>query len=176
MENYNQKIVALVLNVRKPVNIPVLQIELIEFLKKFDSDDKVYIYNNSGNSYSKSSKAVAELSRYDFEGSLPLYDLMRDAISALDFETGLDKILFIFNDSPFDPFQVSKMLRIAAKSECKLSFFEIGSPAEVESFRTVPGLHPPNLGKAAELEGFQIISTPAGLSETLYGLYKDGGI
>lgn len=175
MENYNQKIVALVLNVKKPVNIICLQKELIEFLKKFESDDRVYIYNNSGMSFSKGSKAIAELARYDFDGMLPLYDLMRDAISALEFESSLDKILIVFNDAEADQFQVNKMLRrVKTMVDAKTYFFEIGTPSEIESRRKNADTY--NLEKAAEMEGFQMVEDLTGLAQKLNEIYKDGGI
>lgn len=172
MENYNQKVLAFVLNLKHSKNIANLKTELITFLKKFESDDKVYIYNNTGISFEKSSNAVAELARYDFEASLPLYDLIRDAVAALEFEASLTKILVVINDTPYDNYQVSKLIRIAKNAECEVYFFEVGKPEEVESYRKLPEATDYNLNKAVEKEGFKILADLTDLASKLENLYK----
>ncbi len=154
--NYNQKIIAFALNLKQSKNVNVFKTEMIEFLKKFESDDRIYIYNNSGDSFAKSSGVVAELSRYDFEGDLPFYDLLRDAIFALDFESQLDKVLFVFNDSYYDVYQVSKMMRMAENMDCEVHFFEVGRKPKIENSTVLPNLE--------------------GLSSILCGLYKKEGL
>jgi hypothetical protein len=179
MENYNQKVLAFVLNLKDSKNIANLKTELVTFLKKFESDDKVYIYNNTGISFEKSSNAVAELARYDFEANLPLYDLIRDAIAALEFEVSLTKILVVVNDTPYDNYQVSKLVRIAKNAECEVHFFEIGTPEEVESYRKTLENSDYNLNKAVEKEGFCILPDLTNLASKLENLYKfsnDSGV
>ena len=147
---------AFALNLKKQKNIVPFKVEMVKFLKRFEADDRVYIYNDSGVTFAKGGAAVAGLSRYNFGGDFPFHDLLRDAIFALDFEPQLDRILFIFNDSPFDVYQISKMVKIADSVDCEMYFFEINRKPQIEGCTVLPNLE--------------------GLSARLYELYKKGGI
>ena len=154
MASYNQKILAFVLNLRNNSNLLNLKIELIEFFKTFETDDKSYLINRGKQSFERKGQFTAELANYITRDSFEY--LLRDALQALEFEPSLEKVLFIFNDSGFDQYQISKLIKIARREGYELHFFDINREPLIEGARS--------------LEDFQ------GLSVLLQDLYKKGGI
>ncbi|RDJ35109.1 MAG: hypothetical protein DWQ19_09755 [Crenarchaeota archaeon] len=155
MESYNHKIVGFVPNVRKSKNISMLKTEIVKFLKRFESDDKTYIFNEEGELFEKGSRLISRLN-HSFESKLFFYDLLKDAIFNLEFESDMEKILFIFSDSDFDSYRISKVIEQAKASDYEVHFFELKNKVFT--------------GESVVLE------TLDGISEKLYELYKNGGI
>ena len=130
---YNHKIVAFVLNVKDSCNISSLKTELVKYVQHFNADDKIYLYNSTGESFKKASRTIAELAKYNFEGNVPLHDLMRDAIEALDFEYNFDKELVVINDDDYDIYQISKLIKLAAdRHAIETKFIEVANKSEIQ--------------------------------------------
>jgi hypothetical protein len=124
MDSYDQTAIAFILNVN---NIAIIKKELIEFIKQVETDDRLYLYNESGLCFDQKSHAVAHLASYS--SKLSMQDLIKDAIAALnyeDFSCGLiHKNIFIISDNvDVDSYSIKKMLNRCALEKCAVHIFE----------------------------------------------------
>ncbi len=127
MHGYDQKAIALILNINKFGNIALVKNQIVELIRELETDDKIYIFNPSGLCFEKKGEAVAALANYQM--TLVLEDLIRDALAALEFEDfscgQVDKhIYFISDNTDFNEYHVNKLLKRCEKNRCQICFFE----------------------------------------------------
>ena len=124
---YNQKAIAIVLNINGVDNISLVKRELVDFIKQVETDDRLYLYNETGLCSEKKSEIIAILAAYNF--NTPFQNLIKDAIASLNFEDfscgQLDKHIYILNDSlSFDSYHINKMLGRCKIEKCKVHILE----------------------------------------------------
>jgi hypothetical protein len=129
MVKYNQKAIAFIFNLKKPINEDAIKRELVTFIYDTEIDDKLYIYTEFGLCFDKKSEIIATLAAYNC--NLPFQVLVRDAICALNYECFSfgehSKTICVLSDKQIDNYQINKMFNLAKKEECKVFVFETTS-------------------------------------------------
>jgi hypothetical protein len=132
VKTYVEKAIALVLDLHQREHICQAKLELIEFLKLVESDDKVYLHHADQCCFDKRGKAIACLSSYKPSKHL-LPVLIKEAGAVLATEIHCDKTIYVISDDV--PTYPLSRLKVCNKVG-RLLFFEVGLNLFKESFES----------------------------------------
>ena len=118
---YDQQALAFVLNIKLIDNLNKIKSEMVNFIRIFGTDDKIYILNEHGDFLTRKSQIIGLLSLVH---SVLLEDLIKDSVAVLDSEFHCVKKLIILNDQGLEAYQKNKLNKLTAQNKCKFYIIE----------------------------------------------------